>query len=71
MQKVILFSVSEKTHIVLPFTKVKQLSKIHLSLLFIFIVSFSFASEVLALTATRQYDIATFDHTAGKQRYTI
>ena len=48
-----------------------QLSKIHLSLLFIFIVSFSFASEVLALTATRQYDIATFDHTAGKQRYTI
>lgn len=53
------------------FTKVKQLSKIHLSLLFIFIVSFSFASEVLALTATRQYDIATFDHTAGKQRYTI
>ena len=53
------------------FTKVKQLSKVQLSLLFIFIVSFSFASEVLALTATRQYDIATFDHTAGKQRYTI
>ena len=46
---------------------VKQLSKIHLSLLFIFIVSLSFAPEILALTATRRYDIATFDHTAGEQ----
>lgn len=43
------------------------LSKIHLSLLFIFIVSLSFAPEILALTATRRYDIATFDHTAGEQ----
>lgn len=44
-----------------------SLSKIHLSLLFIFIVYSSFAPEILILIATRRYDIATFDHTAGKQ----